>query len=49
MYDPHSRESRGFAFIRMDTNDDAMRAIEGANGSELNGRNMSVEKVCVTL
>ncbi|RUS12454.1 hypothetical protein BC937DRAFT_87847 [Endogone sp. FLAS-F59071] len=44
MYDPHSRESRGFAFIRMDTNDDAVRAIEGANGSELNGRNMSVEK-----
>ncbi|RUP10418.1 hypothetical protein BC936DRAFT_140013 [Jimgerdemannia flammicorona] len=44
MYDPHSRDSRGFAFIRMDTNEDAVRAIEGASGSELNGRAMSVEK-----
>ncbi|KAI9493061.1 hypothetical protein BDB00DRAFT_407260 [Zychaea mexicana] len=44
MYDPHSRESRGFGFIRMASSDDADRAISSINGTELDGRLVTVEK-----
>lgn len=44
MYDPHTRESRRFGFVRFENTDDAARAIEGCNGSELNGKTISVEK-----
>lgn len=45
MYDPHSREPRGFAFVTMDRNEDAEAAITGMNGVELLGRVLNVEKV----
>lgn len=45
MYDPHSRESRGFGFIRMASTEDADRAISSINGTELDGRVITVEKV----
>ncbi|KAI8064577.1 hypothetical protein BC940DRAFT_91414 [Gongronella butleri] len=44
MYDPHSRESRGFGFIQMASAEDADRAIDAMNGQEIDGRNITVEK-----
>ena len=46
MYDPHSRESRGFGFVTMETAEEAEAAITALNGSDLNGKAMTVEKVC---
>ena len=46
MYDPHSRESRGFGFVTMETAEEAEAAITALNGSDLNGKSMTVEKVC---
>jgi transformer-2 protein len=45
MFDPHTRESRGFGFIRMANPEDADRAITGISGSEVDGRVVTVEKV----
>ncbi|KAE8814321.1 putative RNA-binding protein [Hordeum vulgare] len=45
--EPHTRVSRGFAFITMDTVEDAERCIKYLNQSELLGRNITVEKVIV--
>jgi transformer-2 protein len=44
MFDPHTRESRGFGFIRMQNPDDAERAIAGISGTEVDGRVVTVEK-----
>ncbi|XP_040365486.1 serine/arginine-rich splicing factor SR45a-like isoform X1 [Rosa chinensis] len=46
--DPRSRESRGFAFVTMETVEDAERCIKYLNRSVLEGRLVTVEKVwCV--
>ncbi|KAI9027297.1 hypothetical protein CLU79DRAFT_33874 [Phycomyces nitens] len=45
MYDPHSRESRGFGFIRMNSTEDADRAKTSVSGTEVDGRVVTVEKV----
>jgi RNA recognition motif-containing protein len=45
MFDPHTRESRGFGFIRMANMDEAERAITAISGSEVDGRVVTVEKV----
>ncbi|KQK16689.1 serine/arginine-rich splicing factor SR45a [Brachypodium distachyon] len=42
--EPHTRVSRGFAFITMDTVEDAERCIKYLNQSELQGRHITVEK-----
>lgn len=44
MYDPHTRESRGFGFIRMASTEDADRAMAAINGTEVDGRVVTVEK-----
>ncbi|ORX56277.1 hypothetical protein DM01DRAFT_1017499 [Hesseltinella vesiculosa] len=44
MYDPHTRESRGFGFIQMHSSDEAERALESVNGMEVDGRVITVEK-----
>ncbi|KAI7907610.1 uncharacterized protein BX663DRAFT_5520 [Cokeromyces recurvatus] len=44
MVDPHTRESRGFGFIRMATAEDADRALNGVTGTEIDGRMVTVEK-----
>ncbi|KAI0312984.1 hypothetical protein OF83DRAFT_1143422 [Amylostereum chailletii] len=44
MYDPHSRESRGFGFVTMETAEEAEAAITALNGSDLMGKHMNVEK-----
>ncbi|KAI7824421.1 hypothetical protein BC939DRAFT_450305 [Gamsiella multidivaricata] len=42
MYDPHTRESRGFAFVTMVRAEDADAAMQVLSGFELHGRAMSV-------
>ncbi|KAK4048545.1 hypothetical protein OIV83_004713 [Microbotryomycetes sp. JL201] len=44
MRDPHSKDSRGFAFVTMEQVEDADAAIAGLNATELMGRPMTVEK-----
>lgn len=45
MHDPHTRESRGFGFVTMETNEGADAAIAALNGFEFMGKTMSIEKV----
>lgn len=45
MYDPHSRESRGFGFVTMETNEEADAAVAALNGTEFMGKTMKIEKV----
>lgn len=42
--DKHSGEPRGFAFVEMATKKDAIAAISGLNGQELNGRALNVNE-----
>ncbi|RPD64647.1 RNA-binding domain-containing protein [Lentinus tigrinus ALCF2SS1-7] len=44
MYDPHTRESRGFGFVTMESVEEADAAITAMNGTELMGKAISVEK-----
>ena len=39
-----SGRSRGFGFVTFETEDDATRALETFNGSELNGRPLRIDK-----
>lgn len=43
--EPRSRISRGFAFVNMDSSDDANRCIKHLNQSVLEGRYITVERV----
>jgi transformer-2 protein len=45
MYDPHTRESRGFGFVTMESVEEAEAAITALNATELMGKAMTVEKV----
>jgi transformer-2 protein len=44
MLDPHSKESRGFGFVKMVTADQADAAKEGLQGDVIEGRTLSIEK-----
>jgi len=44
MYDPHTRESRGFGFVTMESAEEADAAIAALNGTEINGKVISIEK-----
>ena len=44
MRDPHTKDSRGFAFVTMETVEDAEAAVAACNAVELMGRVMNVEK-----
>ena len=44
MRDPHSKESRGFGFVKMMTSDQAEAAREGLQGEQIEGRTLSIEK-----
>jgi transformer-2 protein len=46
MYDPHTRESRGFGFVTMETGEEADAAITALNSTELVGKIVTVERVC---
>lgn len=43
--DPHTKESRGFAFVTMETKEDAESCIKHLNRSVLEGRLITVEMV----
>ena len=42
--DKFSGESRGFGFVEMPSKDEAIAAISGLNGQELNGRTLNVNE-----
>lgn len=44
MRDPHSKESRGFGFVKMVTSEQADAAREGLQGEQIEGRTLSIEK-----
>ncbi|KAF2154869.1 RNA-binding domain-containing protein [Myriangium duriaei CBS 260.36] len=44
MRDPHTRESRGFGFVKMQLSDQADAAKNGLNGETIQGRTLSIEK-----
>jgi len=45
MHDPHSRESRGFGFVMMETAEEAEAAITALNSTDIMGQIITVEKV----
>jgi transformer-2 protein len=45
MYDPHTRESRGFGFVTMESAEEADAAIAALNGTDLMGKALNIEKV----
>jgi transformer-2 protein len=44
MLDPHTKESRGFGFVKMETAEQADAAKEGLQGEVIEGRTLSIEK-----
>nr|MBN2276936.1 RNA-binding protein [candidate division Zixibacteria bacterium] len=42
--DKYSGEPKGFAFVEMSTQDEAVAAVSGLNGHELNGRVLNVDE-----
>jgi transformer-2 protein len=44
MIDPHTRESRGFGFVKMNTSEEADAAKDALTGEERYGRVLTVEK-----
>jgi len=44
MLDPHTKESRGFGFVKMVTSDQADAAKEALQGEVIEGRTLSIEK-----
>jgi len=44
MYDPHTRESRGFGFVTMETQEGADAAVAALSNADLLGKTIRVEK-----
>ncbi|KAI5854522.1 RNA-binding domain-containing protein [Durotheca rogersii] len=44
MKDPHTKESRGFGFVKMVTSEQADAAKDGLQGEDVEGRTLSIEK-----
>ena len=44
MVDPHTQESRGFGFVKMNTSEEADAAKDALTGEERYGRVMTIEK-----
>jgi RNA recognition motif-containing protein len=42
--DRYSGEPKGFAFVEMSSKDEAITAISGLNGQELNGRTLKIDE-----
>jgi RNA recognition motif-containing protein len=42
--DKYSGQSRGFGFVEMPDRDEALKAIEGLNGSDFKGRSLKVNE-----
>jgi transformer-2 protein len=45
MRDPHTKEHRGFAFVTMETTEDAERCKSNLAGYRINGRPITVDTV----
>lgn len=45
MYDPHTRDSRGFGFVMMDNHEDANKCIQELDKTEFMGKIMTVAMV----
>ena len=45
MYDPHSRDSRGFGFVTMETAEEADAAVTALNATDFMGKVLKIEKV----
>jgi transformer-2 protein len=45
MYDPHTKDSRGFGFVMMADADGASRAVAELSGKEFEGKVMNVAYV----
>jgi len=45
MHDPHSRESRRFGFVTIETTEEAEAAIMALNSTDIMGQIIMVEKV----
>ncbi|KAL0063020.1 hypothetical protein AAF712_010151 [Marasmius tenuissimus] len=44
VYDPHTRDSRGFGFVAMESPEEAEAAIAALSGTELLGKTITIEK-----
>ncbi|MDZ4838912.1 MAG: RNA-binding protein, partial [Bacteroidota bacterium] len=42
--DRETQRSKGFGFVTMNNDEEALRAIEAVNGTEVNGRNLVVNE-----
>jgi len=42
MFDPHTRESRGFGFVKMELPEDAQAALDALNGTNVEGKVLTV-------
>ena len=49
MYDPYTRESRGFGFVTMESAEEADAAIAALNATDFMGKILNVEKVILVL
>jgi transformer-2 protein len=49
MYDPHTRESRGFGFVTMESGEEADAAITALHSTDLMGKTITVTKVGLCL
>lgn len=47
MTDPHTQESRGFGFVKMESAADAEACIEALNQTVVEGKTMTVAHVCI--
>lgn len=45
MFDPHMRTPRGFAFVTMETAEEADAAMAALNGTDICGRTIKVQLV----
>jgi len=44
MLDPHTKESRGFGFVTMETPEEGDAAVAALNGQDFKGKNLVIEK-----
>lgn len=49
MYDPHTRESRGFGFVTMESSEEADAAITALNATDFMGKTVTVQKVVLSV
>jgi RNA recognition motif-containing protein len=46
MRDPHTKDPRGFGFVTMNTAEEADAATAALNATDLQGKMISIERVC---